>query len=49
METADTVINGHMSAQIVKPFPLQFEYCSRYQVFPDTYVRVSGAARCRRF
>jgi hypothetical protein len=26
-----------MSAQIVKPFPLQFEYCSRYQVSPDTY------------
>jgi len=25
IEAADTVINGHMSAQIVKPFPLQFE------------------------
>ena len=30
LEAADVVVNGHMSAQIMKPFPLQFEAHSHY-------------------
>jgi hypothetical protein len=38
IEAADTVINGHMSAQILKPFPLQFERSGTkkdYYGFPE--------------
>jgi len=34
IEAADHVINGHCSAQVIKPFPLQFEQRNRRYGFP---------------